>query len=158
MRKSDTGLIGNKIRLRAPLHRALVQSANKNGVSLNSEMAGRLQASFTQKNLEQAVAEKVGEKLATFLNAANLSASSPSISAPALTQTYLGRPIQGGITQQLAAKLIVATEALIAAIEQAPVLERAAIERALVPVKEAIVAIEQDALANLRATPKGDTT
>jgi hypothetical protein len=158
MRKSNTDLIGNKIRLRAPLHRALVQAANKRGVSLNSEMSTRLQDSFDQKNLEQAVAEKVGEKLATFLNAANLPVSSPTIGAPPLTQSYLGRPIQGGITQQLQAKLIIAAEALIAAIEQAPVLERAAIEKAIVPVKEAIVAIERDALAGVRATSTGDTT
>lgn len=146
MRKSDTDIIGNKIRLRAPLHQALVKAADKNGVSLNSEMASRLQASFTQKNLEEVVADKVGAKLATFLSAATL-----PVSSPALTQTRL-------IPSGLQAKLITTTEALIALIEQAPVLERAAIEAAVVPVKAAIKAIERDALANLRTTHEGDTT
>jgi hypothetical protein len=143
MRKSDADVIGNKLRIRGALHQRLVDAAEKKGVSLNSEMASRLQASF-EPSLEQAVAEKVGEKIRDVLSAVGVSAGAPIIGKPALTVS--DRPV----VAHLQAKLIVTAEALIATIEQMPVLERAAIEAAIEPVKQAIAAIDQHALAELR--------
>ncbi len=148
MAKSESDIVGNKLRIRAGLHRRLVQAAGKGGVSLNSEMARRLQASIDQESVEQAIAEKVGEKIHQVLGAVNLTVGAPVISGSKPLQT--GHPVQSGVAHQLQANLIVATEALITAIEQMPVLEREAIKAAIKPVRKAIADIDRNALAELR--------
>jgi hypothetical protein len=130
MRKSDAGIVGNKLRIRGELHRRLVEVAKEKGVSLNSEMANRLHASFS---------------------AVNLTAGAPIIDKPALAVS--DRPVAA----HLQAKLIVTAETLIATIEQMPVLERGAIETAIAPVKQAIAAIEQHALAELRRADRSES-
>jgi hypothetical protein len=166
MRKSNADIVGNKLRIRGALHQRLVQAAERKGVSLNSEMASRLQASFDQESderkIEEKVEEKVGEKIhhleALFAGTGALTANARlGTSAPVVTQTLSGRPIQGGVAHQLQAKLIVAAEALIATIEQMPVLERAAIDAAIEPVKRAIAAIDQNALAELRRANRSES-
>jgi hypothetical protein len=142
MRKSDTDIVGNKLRIRGALHRRLVQAAEKSGVSLNSEMAARLDRTFKQE-------ETIAETVHHVLGAVNLSAGSPVIDTPTL------RP--NASAQQLQAKLIVAVESLIAIIEQAPVLEREAINKAIDPVKQAITAIDQNALAELRRLDRSES-
>ena len=90
------------------------------------------------------------------MGATDLSAGSPDISKPSLTQAFVGRPVQGGVAHQLQARLIVAAEALITVIEQMPVLEREAIKAAIEPVKQAIAAIDQSALVELRRSDRSD--
>jgi HicB family len=131
MRKS-TDVVGNKLRIRGALHRRLVQAAKKHGVSLNAEMARRLEESFDQES------KRSLDDIAQHMRAMADVAVAATVKLQAAANLSLEAILKTSAEVLPAAWRQEAVAALIAEIEKLPVAQREGLNKELVAARRAL--------------------